>query len=66
MNIMVNEEVVLLDGVTSVSGLLTQLEIEINNIAITVNHTIVPHSCWDEFEINSGDQISLFQAIAGG
>lgn len=66
MNVMINGEAIALDRSFSLQGLIQELKIEIQNIAITVNNNIIPKSRWHEVHVNAGDDISLFQAIAGG
>ncbi len=66
MNVMINGEAIALDVPVSLQGLIQDLKVDIKNIAITVNNNIVPKSRWHEVHVNAGDDISLFQAIAGG
>lgn len=66
MRITVNDEVMNIDTPLTVSELLASLERPVAGIAVAVNQTIVVRGCWSEHVIRDGDQILLFQAIAGG
>ncbi len=35
-------------------------------IALSLNQNVIPHQYWPDYYINDGDDILLFQAIAGG
>ncbi len=35
-------------------------------VALAVNGQVVPQQAWPEYQLNEGDQIALFRAIAGG
>ena len=47
-------------------GLLQALNKPANGLAIAVNEQIVPRQQWAEFQLSEHDNISVFQAIAGG
>lgn len=66
MRITVNDEVMNIDAPLTVSELLASLERPPAGIAVAVNQTIVVRGCWSEHVVRDGDQILLFQAIAGG
>ncbi|VFP83489.1 sulfur carrier protein ThiS [Candidatus Erwinia haradaeae] len=34
--------------------------------ALALNHTIIPRQNWKDYQVKDGDNILLFQAIAGG
>lgn len=46
--------------------LLEQLRLLKPGIALAINQTIVPREHWETHMLHDGDQILLFQAIAGG
>lgn len=66
MRITVNEEVMNFDAPVTVSELLASLGRPAAGMAVAVNQTIVVRGCWSEHVVRDGDQILLFQAIAGG
>ena len=51
---------------TSVTDLLTTLGHADQGMALAINQTIISRSQWTECFLQQGDDISLFQAIAGG
>lgn len=48
------------------TALLQILNKPANGLAIAVNEQIVPHQQWPQFQLTENDNISIFQAIAGG
>lgn len=66
MNITVNESVVVIDEQSSLEQLLISLDKPLKGSALAVNQKIISRSKWVEYKLCEGDEISLFQAIAGG
>ena len=66
MRITVNDEIMNFDAPVTVSELLASLGRPAAGIAVAVNQTMVVRGCWSEHVVRDGDQILLFQAIAGG
>jgi sulfur carrier protein len=66
MNIFVNEQPLTIPADCNIEQLLAQLQSPLKGSAVAVNQNIVSRSTWTEYKLNEGDQISLFQAIAGG
>ena len=66
MNVNVNEQKLELPENSTVEQLLIFIDSPLKGSAIAVNQQIISRSRWAEYKLNSGDQISLFQAIAGG
>lgn len=52
--------------VNNIRTLLIALEQPEQGIAIAVNQAIINRQQWDDFQLSENDNISLFQAIAGG
>ncbi|MFB5188542.1 sulfur carrier protein ThiS [Yersinia intermedia] len=46
--------------------LLNQLKCHQPGMALAVNQVIVPRTDWEKCQLHAGDNILLFQAIAGG
>ena len=67
LSISINNKPVEIDErIRTVEQLASQKNIIMQGCAIAVNGIIIPGSKWSETRLNKGDQISLFQAIAGG
>ncbi|MDN3679641.1 sulfur carrier protein ThiS [Vibrio tapetis subsp. quintayensis] len=66
IEIAVNGKSVTLTSILSVAQMLDKLELSSSGCALAINGEIVPRSQWPEVSVNQGDEISLFQAIAGG
>ncbi|CNI71235.1 sulfur transfer protein involved in thiamine biosynthesis [Yersinia massiliensis] len=66
MKISLNDELIELDNSLTVIGLLTQLGYNQPGSALAINQTIIPRDSWDNHLLQDGDDILLFQAIAGG
>lgn len=66
MKLQVNEQVLEIAENCVIEQLLILLNKPLQGCAVAVNQSIISRSQWSEFQLNEGDQISLFQAIAGG
>lgn len=66
MNIFVNDQSITVAALCNVEQLLQQLQSPLTGCAVAVNQNIISRSLWAECQLNEGDQIALFQAIAGG
>lgn len=66
MNITVNESVVVMAEGSSIEELLKSLDKPLTGSAVAVNQQIISRTKWAQYKICEGDEISLFQAIAGG
>jgi sulfur carrier protein len=66
VKISLNDELIELDNALTVNGLLTQLGYNQPGSALAINQTIIPRDSWDYHLLQDGDDILLFQAIAGG
>ena len=66
MKITVNENIVQLDENCNIEQLLSLLESPLKGSAIAVNQKIISRSEWGSYQLQKNDQVSLFQAIAGG
>lgn len=53
-------------AITVLEELITALDKPEQGIAIAVNEQIIPRQQWASFTLSENDNISLFQAIAGG
>ncbi len=66
MDVMVNSQPVTLSSPAHLETLLVHLNHSPDGTALAVNQVIIPRSRWAEYQLNEGDDILLFQAIAGG
>lgn len=66
MHIHFNDEPMQCPDNLTLENLLEQLRLMRPGIALAINQTIVPREQWETHLLNDGDQILLFQAIAGG
>lgn len=66
MRIQFNDEPMECPENLTLETLLEQLCVLKPGIALAINQTIVPHEQWETHLLNDGDQILLFQVIAGG
>ncbi|MDX7999254.1 sulfur carrier protein ThiS [Xenorhabdus sp. Reich] len=66
MNIIVNEEPITLSAPMTVQQLLEHIQRTQAGTALAINQIIIPRSEWHSHQVNDGDNILLFQAIAGG
>ncbi|WP_419246422.1 MULTISPECIES: sulfur carrier protein ThiS [Serratia] len=66
MKIRLNDQPLELAQPLSVSALLEQLERHQPGTALAINQIIIPRTDWANHLVQDGDDILLFQAIAGG
>ncbi|HFZ8996816.1 TPA: sulfur carrier protein ThiS [Citrobacter freundii] len=66
MRIIFNDEPMQCPGGLSVSDLLAQLNQLKPGAALALNQQILPREQWQRQIVQEGDQILLFQVIAGG
>lgn len=66
MKIRLNDQPLELTQPISISALLQQLERHQPGTALAINQTIIPRTDWANHLVQDGDDILLFQAIAGG
>ncbi|AHG20532.1 thiamine biosynthesis protein ThiS [Chania multitudinisentens RB-25] len=66
MKIMLNDQPLELEHPVSIATLLERLERHQPGTALAINQTIIPRADWGTHQVQDGDDILLFQAIAGG
>ncbi|MBF7997790.1 sulfur carrier protein ThiS [Rahnella laticis] len=66
MNIHVNDELHHFAGPLTLFTLLNLLDLNPAGSALAVNQVIIPRDNWPAHLLEDGDQVLLFQAIAGG
>ena len=65
MQITLNGKSIVLDKKENIVQLLSRLEIS-GRLAVEVNQRIIPRSLFSTYEIKSGDNIEIVEAIGGG
>ncbi|RQW61418.1 sulfur carrier protein ThiS [Vibrio viridaestus] len=66
VEVMINNRKETLASGSSLADIIEKLSLPAKGCVFAINNTVVPQSQWPSYILNSGDQISLFQAIAGG
>ncbi|MDC0728761.1 sulfur carrier protein ThiS [Phytobacter diazotrophicus] len=66
MHIQFNDTPMQFDDALTVSDLLQQLDQLKPGAALALNQQILPRERWEAHIVQDGDQILLFQVIAGG
>ena len=66
MNIQVNDEPHHFTEPLTLLDLLNLLALSAEGSALAVNQVIIPRDNWPSHLLKDGDQVLLFQAIAGG
>ena len=65
MQITLNGESIDLDNSVTIVQLLSRLELP-GRLAVEVNRRIIPRSLFSTYEIESGDDVEIVEAIGGG
>lgn len=66
MQIWLNDQPLTCEPEQTLSQLLAQLSLPVQGTAVAINQQIIAASDWSTTTLSEGDQIALFQAIAGG
>lgn len=66
MRILFNDEPMQCGEGLTITTLLNQLRQLKPGVALALNQQILPREQWDRQQVREGDQILLFQVIAGG
>lgn len=66
LNVTINKQPYELAINTTLQQVIAQLALPEKGCVFSINQTVIPKSAWSERVLNPGDEISLFQAIAGG
>ncbi|CNI29111.1 sulfur carrier protein ThiS [Yersinia aldovae] len=66
INIVLNDQPLEVKCTITAEKLLQQLNHHQPGTALAVNQVIIPRTDWDKCQLHQGDNILLFQAIAGG
>ncbi len=66
MQILVNGSPTEVPDGTDMAGLIDQLELSGQRLAIEVNEELVPRSRFGEHSLTSGDRVEIIHAVGGG
>ncbi len=66
MRITLNDQLLEMEQPLSIEALLERLERHQPGTALAINQIIIPRTDWATHHVQDGDDILLFQAIAGG
>lgn len=66
MNITVNQQQQCLSRSHTLAELLVSLNIASQGVAVAVNGQVINRSRWSDHQLADNDQVSVFEAIAGG
>ncbi|MBD8514776.1 sulfur carrier protein ThiS [Photobacterium sp. WH77] len=66
ITVLVNDKAMQLAAQSSLQQLLEQLAMPLDATAVALNQAILGREFWADQRLNDGDEIALFQAIAGG
>ena len=65
MQITLNGDSLVIDDQVNIVQLLSRLEIS-GRLAVEINQRIIPRSLFSTYEIESGDDVEIVEAIGGG
>lgn len=66
MNITLNGETTVIATTQTLERLLSSMDVKFAGVAIVINGNVIPKSQWQATQINDGDAIDIFSAVAGG
>jgi len=66
MNLIVNGDEEYFEDVRSVSDLLDQLSYEPERVAVEVDREVVSGEAYDEYVLESGDEVEIVTFVGGG
>lgn len=66
MKLLVNDDSLTLAGTPTLVGLLEHLSRHQPGTALAVNQHIISRDRWSDYDLQEGDEVVIFQAIAGG
>ena len=66
MRIVLNGDNVETKNGSSIAGLLTQLDLGTERVAVEVNHDIVPRATYETHVLEDGDRVEIVHFVGGG
>jgi len=66
MNVVINGEEHSLGPSLTLAGLVEQLGMKQDRVAVELNRNIVPRKQWDETSLSEGDRLEIVHFVGGG
>lgn len=66
ISIKINEQLETVSSTSTLADIIHMLSLPELGCVFAINNVVIPKSKWTSQQLNDGDAISLFQAIAGG
>ena len=66
MKVQVNNTEVEIDSASTLTQLITQLELPSQGIAVAINNKMIPHTEWECFLLQENDNLVIIKAACGG
>ena len=66
IEVFINEKSQILQHGSTLAQIIVLLKLPVLGCVFAINDSIIAKSQWSSYQLNNGDKISLFQAIAGG
>ncbi|KYH12242.1 sulfur carrier protein ThiS [Neorickettsia sp. 179522] len=66
ITISVNGDSIAVEAGTTVSGLVHLLKLNTSQMAIELNHTIIPRSLHEKHVLKAGDSVEIVEFVGGG
>ncbi len=66
MQLTINGDERSFDAPLSLAGLLEQLGLKLDRVAVEYNRNIVPRPQWSETSLEDGDRLEIVQFVGGG
>lgn len=66
INIFLNDESISLETPVSLNELISRLGLPLFEYVCAVNNKVLSRGQWTSYQLDEGDNIAFFQAIAGG
>ena len=66
MKVQVNNKEVEIDSSSTLTQLITQLELPSQGIAVAINNKMIPRTEWERFSLQENDNLVIIKAACGG
>ncbi len=66
MKVQVNNKEVEIDSASTLTQLITQLELPSQGIAVAINNKMIPRTEWERFSLQENDNLVIIKAACGG
>ncbi|GCB37665.1 sulfur carrier protein ThiS [Bacteroides faecalis] len=66
MKVQVNNKEVEIDSASTLTQLITKLELPSQGIAVAINNKMIPRTEWECFSLQESDNLVIIKAACGG